>query len=134
MEHNLLLLIALILVVLPSQGHTIDGEGEPSPSTKQCIQAEHTCKAPLYWSVYQYRWLKERAGERHIDITEQQWDSIIDWVAVNLKPYGYDMVCTDGFIPMLAEDGSGYMTRHANERPAAIYRVTLAPHACRSSI
>lgn len=54
MEHNLLLLIALILVVLPSQGHTIDGEGEPSPSTKQCIQAEHTCKAPLYWSVYEY--------------------------------------------------------------------------------
>ncbi|EFB32044.1 hypothetical protein HMPREF0971_01793 [Segatella oris F0302] len=80
MEHNLLLLIALILVVLPSQGHTIDGEGEPSPSIKQCIQAEHTCKAPLYWSVYEYCWLKERAGEGILtSLNNSGIQSLIGW-------------------------------------------------------
>ncbi len=31
-----------------------------------------------------------------------------------MKPYGYDMVCTDGFIPMLANDASGYMTHYGS--------------------
>ncbi len=76
----------------------------------------HTYKAPLYWSVYEYCWLLE---QQHIpasemDITEEQWDKIIDWVASELKPYGYDMVCTDGFIPMQAKDGTGYMSHYGS--------------------
>ncbi|MBQ8466692.1 MAG: glucan 1,6-alpha-isomaltosidase [Prevotella sp.] len=73
-------------------------------------------KAPLYWSIYEYAYEQERAGvsSSDMDFTEAQWDEVIDWVATNLKPYGYDMVCTDGFIPMLAQDASGYMTHYGS--------------------
>lgn len=39
----------------------------------------------------------------------------MDWVATELKPHGYDMICTDGFIPMLAKDESGYMTPYGSQ-------------------
>lgn len=73
-------------------------------------------KAPLYWSAYEYGYEMERAGisSGDMDITADEWDKIIDWVATNLKPHGYDMICTDGFIPMRAEDGSGYMTHYGS--------------------
>ena len=71
-------------------------------------------KAPLYWSVYEYCYDKERQGESTIDITPDEWDKIIDFVATNLKPHGYDMICTDGFIAMLATDNSGYMTQYGS--------------------
>ena len=73
-------------------------------------------KAPLYWSIYEYAYELEQAGVsgNDMDFTEAQWDEVIDWVATNLKPHGYDMVCTDGFIPMLAKDESGYMTHYGS--------------------
>ena len=52
---------------------------------------EHV-KAPLYWSVYEYCYDKERQGESTIDITPDEWDKIIDFVASELKPHGYDMI------------------------------------------
>ena len=66
-------------------------------------------KAPLYWSIYEYAYEQEKAGVsgNDMDFTEAQWDEVIDWVATNLKPYGYDMVCTDGFISMQAKDALG---------------------------
>ena len=76
----------------------------------------HNFKAPLYWSVYENAWLQERAGiaNNDMDISEAEWDKIIDWVATELKPHGYDMICTDGFIPMLAKDATGYMTHYGS--------------------
>lgn len=76
----------------------------------------HTYKAPLYWSVYEYCYTKEQAGVSgaDMDISAEEWDKIIDWVATDLKPHGYDMICTDGFIPMLAKDASGYMTHYGS--------------------
>lgn len=73
-------------------------------------------KAPLYWSVYEYCYEQEQAGVSNsdMDITPAEWDKIIDWVATDLKPYGYDMICTDGFIPMLANDETGYMTHYGS--------------------
>ena len=71
-------------------------------------------KAPLYWSVYEYCYDQERQGVGTIDITPDEWDKIIDFVATNLKPHGYDMICTDGFIAMLATDNSGYMTQYGS--------------------
>lgn len=73
-------------------------------------------KAPLYWSVYEYCYEQEQNGVSNsdMDITPAEWDKIIDWVATDLKPYGYDMVCTDGFIPMLANDATGYMTHYGS--------------------
>lgn len=74
----------------------------------------HTYKAPLYWSVYEYAWVAEQAGAGSIDMSEGEWDRVIDWVSVNLEPYGYDMLCTDGFMAMLATDESGYMTQYGS--------------------
>lgn len=76
----------------------------------------HTYKAPLYWSVYEYCYEQSQKGvaEADMDISAEEWDRIIDWVASDLKPYGYDMICTDGFIPMLAKDGTGYMTHYGS--------------------
>lgn len=80
------------------------------------VEGIHTYKAPLYWSVYEYCYELEQNGVANsdMDITPEQWDKIIDWVATDLKPYGYDMVCTDGFIPMLAKDNTGYMTHYGS--------------------
>lgn len=80
------------------------------------IDGIHTYKAPLYWSVYEYCYELEQQGVANsdMDITPDEWDKIIDWVATDLKPHGYDMVCTDGFIPMLANDASGYMTHYGS--------------------
>lgn len=80
------------------------------------VEGIHTYKAPMYWSVYEYCYDQELAGVAgaDMDITPAQWDEIIDWVATELKPHGYDMVCTDGFIPMLAKDESGYMTHYGS--------------------
>lgn len=80
------------------------------------VEDIHQYKAPLYWSVYEYCYTQEQAGVANsdMDLTPAQWDEIIDWVATELKPYGYDMVCTDGFIPMLAKDSSGYMTHYGS--------------------
>lgn len=80
------------------------------------VEGIHTYKAPLYWSVYEYCYNQERQGvaNENMDLSAEQWDEIIDWVASELKPHGYDMVCTDGFIPMLAKDGSGYMTHYGS--------------------
>ena len=71
-------------------------------------------KAPLYWSVYEYCYDQERQGVGTIDISPEEWDKIIDFVATNLKPHGYDMICTDGFIAMRATDNSGYMTQYGS--------------------
>lgn len=80
------------------------------------IEGIHQFKAPLYWSVYEYCYNMERNGisGSAMDISASEWDKIIDWVATELKPYGYDMICTDGFIPMLAQDRSGYMTHYGS--------------------
>ena len=80
------------------------------------VSGIHKFKAPLYWSVYEYCYTREQQGiaNADMDITAEEWDKIIDWVATDLKPYGYDMVCTDGFIPMLANDATGYMTHYGS--------------------
>lgn len=86
------------------------------PELPEVSDVHSGAKAPLYWSVYEYCYEQERAGvaNQDMDISSEEWDKIIDWVATDLKPAGYDMVCTDGFIPMLAKDGTGYMTHYGS--------------------
>ena len=76
----------------------------------------HRRKAPLYWTVYEYLWTQENAGVANsdMDITAEHWDRIIDWMATEMLPYGYDMVCTDGFVPMLNRDGALYMSHYGS--------------------
>lgn len=99
-----------------------DDESSPSPSADAklpdlpSVADIHTFKAPLYWSVYEYCYEQERAGVSNdrMDIRPAEWASIIDWLSRDLKPAGYDMVCTDGWIPMLAREGSPYMTHYGS--------------------
>ncbi len=76
----------------------------------------HTRKAPLYWSVYEYCHLQSISGVKNedMDITADQWEKITDWLARDLKPYGYDMVCTDGFISQNCRNGSVYMSHYGS--------------------
>ena len=77
----------------------------------------HKFKAPLYWSVYEFCMEMADNGipEYQMDMNAEEWDKAIDWVAENLKPYGYDMLCTDGFIPMLCEKNEyGYMDKYGS--------------------
>lgn len=76
----------------------------------------HIYNAPLYCSVYEYCFELEKKGvsSSEMDITPSNWDKIIDWVSDEFAPYGYEMICTDGFIPMNANDASGYMTHYGS--------------------
>lgn len=88
-----------------------------TPDDKADISNIHTFKAPLYWSVYELCWQMAQNGipEYQMDMNEAEWDKAIDWMATNLKPYGYDMLCTDGFIPMLCEKNEhGYMDKYGS--------------------
>ena len=79
----------------------------PTPETAE--------KAPLYWTVYEYGRLAEKNGT-DCNMPKEIWQKNIDWVAENLLPYGYDMICTDGFMAMLGDDNAGhpYMTSYAH--------------------
>ena len=70
--------------------------------------------APLYWSVYGALRQQEKDGSFPNIFTEKDWDEAIDFVATNLKPYGYDMLVTDGFAAMGGDDG--YMTRYSHSQ------------------
>lgn len=120
---NIMLLAAMALGLLfascGEETKTIpEPEPDPEPEVPTPPKEEniHIYKAPLYWSVYEYCYELEKKGipESNMDISAAEWDKIIDWVATELKPYGYDMICTDGFIPMNANDGSGYMTHYGS--------------------
>ncbi len=47
---------------------------------------------PLYWSTYGYEYLENTL------IPEDVWKTNVDWVASTFRDYGYNMVCTDGWI------------------------------------
>ena len=113
-------IFSLILLVLFVGCEKSNGTGwtpdnlpdDPKDETNDSLGI-HIYHAPLYWSVYEYCRIAEQAGGS-IDMSEGEWDRVIDWVATNLKPYGYDMICTDGFMSMLATDASGYMTQYGS--------------------
>lgn len=71
----------------------------------------HKFKAPLYWSVYERAYALDGQVWEDRNIPLSEWEANFDWVAKELKPYGYDMICTDGFLPMNCEGGQPYMTR-----------------------
>ncbi|MCL2879344.1 MAG: hypothetical protein FWF29_03780, partial [Treponema sp.] len=96
-----------ITVDLPAM--TITAEALNTPGTGK--------KAPMYWTVYEYHREREYAGVDANDnyIPEDILKQNIDWVAYNLLPYGFDMVCMDGwggggYIPT---NINGYRTKHS---------------------
>lgn len=72
----------------------------------------HTYKAPLYWTIYEHALVTDREGisKEDADFTVEQWAEVMDWIKAELLPYGYDMICTDGWSVMTAQEGSPYMT------------------------
>ena len=72
------------------------------------VYPEHNHRIPLYWSPYEYNFLTNRS------MPESEWKLNIDWVADNLKSYGYTMVSTDGWMDESdAYDADGYLDRHS---------------------
>ncbi len=66
-------------------------------------------KAPLSWSVYEYCYSVDGA------IPESEWLANIDWVDQNLKSFGYNMICIDGWGDDNQYNQSGYREKHSAE-------------------
>jgi hypothetical protein len=64
---------------------------------------------PLYWTTYEYCYT-------HDDfIPEDVWQKNVEWVADQLKPLGYTMIVTDGWIyGDAAVNADGYLTKYNN--------------------
>ncbi len=64
---------------------------------------------PLYWTTYEYCYT-------HDDfIPENVWMKNVDWAATRLKPLGYDMIVTDGWIYAdTAVTADGYIAKYNN--------------------
>ena len=72
-------------------------------------------KAPLYWSVYEYHIMRERTGMSGglNYIPESEFAAHVNWVEAKLKPYGYNMVCIDGWGDTLKINTNGYRISHS---------------------
>ena len=62
---------------------------------------------PLYWCAY------ENSYQNNAPISQERFLNNVDWVAENFKSYGYDTVCTDGWIENSTKTNSnGYVTSY----------------------
>ena len=65
---------------------------------------------PKYWIAYEWCWVNNKA------IPEYQWKKNIDWVAENLRDYGYDMICNDGWIEAAQTiNENGYIKKYKSD-------------------
>lgn len=87
--------------------HQVPDDPQPQP-----IQvADH---APLYWTVYEFCYEAEHAGQS-TNMPRSVWEGNLDFVHDELLPFGYDMICTDGFQSMYNDpmaNSQGYMTHY----------------------
>jgi hypothetical protein len=77
------------------------------------IQAQNPYKAPLSWSVYENHFLQKQAGAADNYISETDFQKNIDWVDQNLKLYGYNTVCMDGWGDVSQLTANGYRKSHS---------------------
>lgn len=62
---------------------------------------------PLYWCTYEYQVTNSQF------MPEDRWQKNIDWLAEKFQPYGYEMVCTDGWIEDCTDlNENGYIRSH----------------------
>lgn len=62
---------------------------------------------PLYWMAYEECYVTNQP------LSEDRYRKSVDWVAENFRQYGYDMVCTDGWIEdAQTVNENGYITKY----------------------
>ena len=70
-------------------------------------------KAPLYWSPYEYHIVKEKNGVQDNYISEDELMANINWVDANLKSFGVNMICMDGWGDVTQLNENGYRKSHS---------------------
>ena len=70
-------------------------------------------KAPLYWNVYENNYLQSKANVANNYISEADLLANINWVDANLKPFGYNIICIDGWGDV-DYNQYGYRTKHSS--------------------
>lgn len=76
-------------------------------------KSQNPYKAPLYWSPYEYHIKLDMAGFPSNYLPEDVLSANIDWLDQNLKSYGYNMVCTDGWGDTSQINQNGYRSSHS---------------------
>lgn len=62
---------------------------------------------PLYWCTYEHQFLNNTF------MPEDRFKANVDWIAEKFVPYGYEMICTDGWIEdSFCLNENGYLMRH----------------------
>lgn len=79
-----------------------------------CQIPDNPHKAPLYWSVYEYHRELELKGESDNYIPEEVFMKNIKMVDSSLKPFGYNMICLDGWGDMDNYNEYGYRSKHSS--------------------
>ncbi|MCL2878868.1 MAG: hypothetical protein FWF29_01365 [Treponema sp.] len=70
-------------------------------------------RPPIYWTVYENNFTREKQGIQNNYIPENELRANIEWVEKELKPYGFDMVCIDGWGDWSSGDENGYRVTHS---------------------
>lgn len=76
--------------------------------------SQNPYKAPLYWSPYEYHITREMSGVQENYLTEEALTANINWLDQNLKSYGYNMVCMDGWGDVSQINENGYRKSHSS--------------------
>lgn len=80
------------------------------PVTARDSQFTRKGTGPMYWMAYEYCYTHDKP------LPEDRYKKNIDWINDNFKEYGYDMICTDGWIEQAQTvDPNGYITKYNNE-------------------
>lgn len=87
------LLVGSTLGAGPADALPQAAEGNPVPQPRARASVRmRTGRPGLQWVTYGYN------QPRNQNIPEAEWKRNIDWFIENFKPYGYDTICTDGWI------------------------------------
>ncbi len=97
-KHKFPTLILLAVLAFPQLS-----AGRDSPFTRKG-------SGPRYWIAYEY------CITTNSPIPESVWKENIDWMASAMLPYGYDMVCNDGWIEAAQTiNKNGYITKYNSD-------------------
>lgn len=108
---NLLAIMFCVLYACTDDSVVQDNNDLNTVANTKSVTLKSSRKAPLYWSVYEACFTRRniQGGDY---IPESELKENIDWIADNLRDYGYTMVCMDGWGDVDYNE-YGYRTRHS---------------------